>query len=117
MVKKKIASKKTVKAELTELEKFYVEQKCREGVDLREIKKQNISPVSLVEQLYHETAAKQQDENKITAGKLFSRKEDYGAVVMTPASSEFADENKQKKKSNVSVKSAARPEHIHKFHE
>jgi hypothetical protein len=115
MAKKKTVAKKDVKTELTDLEKFYIEQKCREGVELREIKKQNISPISLVEQLYHETVAKTQDENRMTAGKLLSRKEDYGAVVMTPQSSEFSDESKKNKQSKVSVKSATRPEHIHKF--
>jgi len=112
MVKKKAVNKEKVKSELTELEKFYIEQKCRDGVSLDEIKKQKISPASLVEQLYNQTVAEVQDENKITAGKLFSRKEDYGAVVMTPQSSEFAD---TKRETSKSPKIEQKETHIHKF--
>ena len=101
------------KTELTELEKFYVEQKCRDGVTLAEIKKQNISPFSLVEQLYNQTVADVQDENKLTAGKLLSRNENYGAVVMTPQSSEFADADRPTSKSPTLEKKES---HIHKFH-
>jgi hypothetical protein len=115
MAKKKSASKTaTPKTELTELEKFYVIQKCREGVELKEVKKQKISPAALVEQLYNETVAQIAEENRPTAGKLFSRKEDYGAVVMTPASSEFGDESKRNQSKEVSV-SEKKEKHIHKF--
>jgi len=100
------------KTELTELEKFYVEQKCREGVELDEIKKQDISPVALVEQLYNKTFSSIQEQNRPTAGKLMSKNEKYGSVVMTPASSEFGDNNR---KPNVSANSEAKEDHIHKF--
>ena len=113
MVKKQSSSKKTKpKTELTELEKFYVEQKCREGVSLADIKKQNISPLALVEQLYKETSASMHSENKPTAGKLMSRNEKYGTVVMTPASSEFAD---SKRPTSKSSKVEKKETHIHKF--
>ena len=40
MVRKKNAPKAVrAKTELTELEKFYIEQKCRDGVSLGEMKK------------------------------------------------------------------------------
>jgi len=110
--KKKPVKTITPKAELTELEKFYVEQKCREGVSLAEIKKQNISPMALVEQLYKETNNAMNNENKPTAGKLMSRNEKYGTVVMTPASSEFAD---SKRPTSKSSKVEKKETHIHKF--
>ena len=113
MVRKKNAPKAVrAKTELTELEKFYIEQKCRDGVSLGEIKKQNISPASLVEQLYKETSAAITEENKSTAGKLMSKNEKYGAVVMTPASSEFAD---SKRPTSKSPKIEKKETHIHKF--
>ena len=112
MVKKRTVKKEKIKSELTELEKFYVEQKCREGVSLSEIKKQNISPVALVEQLFNQTTAQVQDDNKATAGKLMSKNEKYGSVVMTPASSEFADGKRQTSKS---PKVEKKESHIHKF--
>ena len=112
MVKKRTANKQQVKHELTELEKFYIEQKCRDGVSLDEIKQQKISPISLVEQLYNQTVTEIQEENKVTAGKLFSRNENYGAVVMTPQSSEFAD---SKRPTSESQKIEKKESHIHKF--
>ena len=124
MVKKKVKAKsvnnkdiplsKTVKPKttLTELEQFYVQQKCRDGVTLSEIKKQNISPVALVEQLYNQTASEVRNENQPTAGKLMSKNEKYGSVVMTPASSEFAD---GKRTNSKSAKFEKKQPHIHKF--
>ena len=110
--KKKPVNTVKPKTELTELEKFYVEQKCREGVSLAEIKKQNISPVSLVDQLYKQTKSDIYDENQPSAGKLMSRNEKYGSVVMTPASSEFAD---SKRSTSKSAKIEKKESHIHKF--
>ncbi|MAR66613.1 MAG: hypothetical protein CL833_05105 [Crocinitomicaceae bacterium] len=101
----------TVKSELTEVEKFYVEQKCRDGVSLEEIQSV-IKPVALVEQVYKQTAAEMQETSKPKASDMFGRNERYGAVVMTQNASEFGDNNKKPVASNNSETKAP---HIHKF--
>ena len=96
------------KTSLTDLEKFYIESKCREGV---EIKTQNITPIALVEQLYNTTLAEVQEDNKMKAGKMFSRNENYGAVAMTQTASEIGDSTKTVN----SEKKSEKKSHIHKF--
>jgi hypothetical protein len=103
-----------VKTELTDVEKFYIEQKCKEGVSLEDIKKQNMSPLAKVAQVYAETKSSISNENKMTAGKLMSVNEKYGSVVMTPSSSEFADSKRAK---TSSKKNEKKESHIHKFRE
>lgn len=99
------------KTSLTDLEKFYIESKCREGVDLNEIKTQNITPIALVEQLYNTTLAEVQEDSKMKAGKMFSRNENYGAVAMTQTASEIGDSAKAVN----SEKKSEKKSHIHKF--
>jgi len=115
MTKKRRTSKakpaQTVKSELTEVEKFYVEQKCRDGVSLEEIQSV-IKPVALVEQVYNQTTAKMQEASQPKASDMFGRNERYGAVVMTQNASEFGDNNKRPVASNNSETKAP---HIHKF--
>ncbi len=101
-----------VKTELNELEKFYITQKCKEGVSLADIKKQNISPVALVEQLYKATKSEVDDSNKMTAGKLMSRKKERGVVTMTEQAASFADGKRVSSKDKKVEK--AQP-HIHKL--
>jgi hypothetical protein len=111
MPKKKAVKKRTVKTELTEIEKFYVEQKCKEGVPLEEIS-DKIKPVALVEQVYKQVAVDLEEKNKKKAKDMFGRNERYGAVVMTQNASEIGGDNK---KNTVSQNSETRPSHIHKF--
>ena len=122
MVKKKVRktvknkdislSKAEPKTELNELEKFYITQKCKEGTSLADVKKQNISPVALVEQLYKATKSELDDSNKMTAGKLMSRKKERGVVTMTEQAASFADGKRVSSKDKKVEK--AQP-HIHKL--
>lgn len=118
MVKKKVKTK-TVKnktdkpkIELNELEKFYITQKCKEGVSLADIKKQNISPMALVEQLYKATKSELDDSNKMTAGKLMARKKERGVVTMTEQAASFSDGKRVPSKDKKVEKSQP---HIHKL--
>ena len=52
-----LSQKEKPKTELTEIEQFWVEQKCRDGASLDEVKSQNIQPVALVEQVYKKIKA------------------------------------------------------------
>mgnify|MGYP003153444012 CR=1 FL=1 len=101
-----------VKTELTELEKFYITQKCKEGVSLGDIKKQNISPTALVDQLYKTTKGEMDDANKITAGKLMARKRERGVVTMTEQAASFSDNKRVPSKDKNIEKSQP---HIHKL--
>ena len=107
-----VAKMEDVKTELNELEKFYITQKCREGASLDDIKKQNISPWALVEQLYKTTKSELDNSNKITAGKLMARKKERGVVTMTEQAASFADGKRVPSKDKKIEKSQP---HIHKL--
>lgn len=125
MTKKKTTRRKSVnnkdiplskpekpKTELTEVEKFWVEQKCRDGASLDEVKSQNIKPVALVEQVYNKTKAEITSQQQPKASKFFGRNEKYGSVVMTQNASELSDDLDGSRKAQKSKKA---PTHIHKF--
>jgi hypothetical protein len=107
-----LSSKEKPKTELTEVEQFWVEQKCRDGASLDEVKSQNIQPVALVEQVYKKIKAEITEPERPKASNFFGRNEKYGAVVMTQNASEFGDDIDGSKKASKSKKAAT---HIHKF--
>lgn len=103
------------KTSLTDLEKFWVEQNCKNGKSLDEVKAAGIEPIALVEACYTATdSAIKEAANNIQTSKLFGRNEKYGSVVMTQTASELGDTKKQ------SMEKARRAgehkqTHIHKF--
>ena len=103
------------KSSLTDLEKFWVEQNCKNGKSLDEVMSANIQPISLVEAHYKQIDAEMKEEaNTIKASKLFGRNEKYGAVVMTQTASELGDTKKQSQE-KARRASEAKQNHIHKF--
>lgn len=103
------------KSSLTDLEKFWVEQNCKNGKSLDEVMSANIQPISLVEAHYKQIDAEMKEEaTTIKASKLFGRNEKYGAVVMTQTASELGDTKKQSQE-KARRASEAKQNHIHKF--
>ena len=103
------------KSSLTDLEKFWVEQNCKNGKSLDEVMSANIQPISLVEAHYKQTDAEMKEEaTTIKASKLFGRNEKYGAVVMTQTASELGD-TKKPSQEKARRASEAKQNHIHKF--
>ena len=113
--KKEEVKKVEPKTELTELEKFWVEQKCKDGVSLEEVKSADIQPVSLVESYYNQVSKEFNSvSSDIKASNLFGRNEKYGAVVMTQTASELGDA-KKKIAAQSGSQSGKKQNHIHKF--
>lgn len=109
------ADKPSEKLTLTDLEEFWVEQNCKNGKSLEDVKTANIKPVALVEAHYKKIRSEIQEKaNDVKTSSLFGRNEKYGAVVMTQNASEVGDSKKQSNNKARKV-SEAKQNHIHKF--
>lgn len=95
---------------LTDIEIFYIEQKCKD-TPIEEIAKDLKAPVRFIEDVYNAAVNKLTENKDPHILKLMNRNKEYGAVIMTQAASEVGDESKRQRK----AKKTKVPSHIHKL--